>query len=77
MGSTSSQHGRYTEIAGRIRDELRCFTSSACQARHRDEWPQLWEALDDLVALADRADPKHSTARLFDTDVPDAGRLAD
>jgi len=66
LGPTSSQHGRYAEIAGRIRDELRFFSSSACLARHRDEWPQLWEALDDLVALVDRADPRHPTARLFD-----------
>jgi hypothetical protein len=33
------------------------------EARHRREWPELWEALDDLVDLADETDPVSRSMR--------------
>lgn len=33
------------------------------EARHRREWPELWDALDDLVSLADETDPVSRSMR--------------
>lgn len=50
----TAQVDEYVEIARRIRDEVSFFSGSACQAQHREDWPQLWGAIDDLVSLVDR-----------------------
>jgi hypothetical protein len=76
MTRSGRRDGDYTEIASRIRDELRFFSSSSCQARHREEWPQLWDALDDLVALVDSGHSSRlPSPRLFQIGTTDIRRL--
>lgn len=69
MGTRNSQRRDHAQVATRIGDELQFFSRSTCQARHRGDWPQLSEALDDLVALVeiDGARPDPSPAP-FDAD---------
>jgi hypothetical protein len=53
----------------RIRDELLVDQEPERQARHRDQWPLMWEALDELIHVVDRLYPRHAEQdrNLFDT----------
>jgi hypothetical protein len=37
----------------RLRGVIRLSDAAELEARHRAEWPQLWAAVDDLVAMLD------------------------
>jgi hypothetical protein len=37
--------------AGRVRSILRVHQDADLELRHRDEWPALWEAIDELVRV--------------------------
>jgi hypothetical protein len=66
--SATVKLGRY-EIAGkRIRTEVWHLTGTHRLARYRTEWPDFWEAVDDMVALLDKDYPPYPlpTTTLFD-----------
>jgi hypothetical protein len=54
---TSSDRIRGAQIEGRVarlRGVIRLNGDAELEARHREEWPQLWAAIDDLTAMLDQ-----------------------
>jgi hypothetical protein len=49
--------GRYEVTCKRIRAEVWHLDGTHRLARYRQEWPDFWEAVDDMVALLDEDDP--------------------
>jgi hypothetical protein len=43
----------YVGVSKRIRGEIWRDNVSDRQRRHREDWPELWRALDDLIELVD------------------------
>jgi hypothetical protein len=60
--------GRYEVACKRIRAEVWHLDTTHRLARYRQEWPEFWEAIDDMVALLDKDHPPRPlpTATLFD-----------
>lgn len=48
----------YQEAANALRAETWYLGDADRERRHRDDWPQLWEAIDRLVALVDEDLPR-------------------
>jgi hypothetical protein len=48
---------RYQSACHRIRAEVWHMTSTQRMDRNRQEWPELWEAVDEMVALLDEDHP--------------------
>lgn len=57
---------RFDGIAQRLRGVLWTDSRSDRQARHREEWPELWSAIDDIVATIDKLDPPPPPPPMFD-----------
>jgi hypothetical protein len=49
--------GRYEVTCKRIRAEVWHLEGTHRLARYRQEWPDFWEAVDDMVALLDKDHP--------------------
>ena len=47
----------YQALTKRLRDQLWADNGSECQQRHRAEWPELWSAIDDIIAQVDEDYP--------------------
>jgi len=60
--------GRYEVACKRIRAEVWHLDGTYRLARYRQEWPDFWEAIDDMVALLDKDHPPFPlpTTTLFD-----------
>jgi hypothetical protein len=60
--------GRYEVACKRIRAEVWHLDGTHRLAHYRREWPDFWEAIDDMVALLDKDHPPYPlpTTTLFD-----------
>ena len=60
--------GRYEVACKHIRAEVWHLDGTHRLARYRCEWPDFWEAVDDMIALLDRDYPPYPlpTTTLFD-----------
>jgi hypothetical protein len=60
--------GSYEVACKRIRAEVWHLDGTHRLARYRCEWPDFWEAVDDMIALLDKDYPPYPlpTTTLFD-----------
>jgi hypothetical protein len=60
--------GNYEVTCKRIRAEVWHLDGTHRLARYRCEWPDFWEAVDDMIALLDKDYPPYPlpTTTLFD-----------
>jgi hypothetical protein len=49
---------RYQQTSNALRAETWYLADPTRQRRHRDEWPELWETIDNLVSLVDEDLPR-------------------
>ncbi len=56
--STAGQLDQANGAAGRVRSVLRLQHDADLELRHRAEWPELWEAIDELVRVQDVRDER-------------------
>jgi hypothetical protein len=47
----------YQALTKRLRGKVWADNESERQQRHRAEWPELWQAIDEIIALVDEDYP--------------------